>query len=191
MTTKDNERIKNHIEGSQNIIGNNNNLTIDTINIIHTLPQKAQKTIVIRDGEGYISSKNKAMLKNLINKLILTHNEIKRVSLSYAVAWSKLNKYMKVESYHAIEEVNFEKAKKFLQIEIAKLNRMPSAKKKNPKWRAARYTAIHARVKQYNLTLWKNLYMEKEFNKVSLSELDDNELEKIYSAIMKIKSYSN
>lgn len=166
-----------NISGTGNIIGNNN-----TINI--TTNKTPKPKIIVKTGEGSITAAQKAKLKDLINEWIATYNAVKKSTLSNASAWARLNKKMKVNSYHEIPDHAFDDAIKYLRVQIGQIKRMASAPKKVVGWRSTQVKAIQARSNEKGIQDWRKDYMAKNFGKSSMTELTDKELQQLYQAVM-------
>jgi hypothetical protein len=168
------------VSGNNNIVGNNNTI-IKTDKVI------TKPILNIIPGEDHISEHEARVLTDLVHKIAELETYIKKAPHHIASVWATLNKRCRVTTYRAIPKDKFEVAEKFLRTWIGRLQSAPSSKKKNPTWRTDRYKAIHARCKQYNIEDKKNAYINKNFGANSLTELDDESLEKTYRHIMAIK----
>lgn len=174
--------INGNISGSA--IGNGNTI-INTSSVIH------KEKYVLKPGEDHISEAQACALKELIKKIYDIEQSTKKSPITMQRLWSSLNKYCGVTTYRAIKQEDFEKAKKYLQIRAGKLNSMPSAKKKNPNWRNQRYATIHVICKQNEIEDKKTAYINKNFCATSLTELNDDDLDKTYSYVTSLKSKVN
>ncbi len=138
---------------------------------------------IIKTGDGVLTAHQKGELRDRVTDWVQLHGQIKQRPLSWGSAWNKVNRHVGVNSYHEIPQEHFDAAVRFIQVEMGKLNSMPSAKKKSPEWRNKRIAAIHARCKQKDLVSWRIKHMEKKFGRTSMIELDDTELEQLYRAV--------
>lgn len=135
---------------------------------------------------------HRAELKDLIDKWVNLSGYLKK-PLAFSAAWSMLNRQAKsmgkvgVTTINHYPDCDFERGKKFIQQEIAKLNKKPTVKKNSPNWRNSQISAIQARCKQMNISDEKRRgYMEIRFGvgKNSLTKLTDTELQDFYAYVM-------
>ncbi|OAI12635.1 hypothetical protein A1507_18805 [Methylomonas koyamae] len=135
---------------------------------------------------------HRAELKDLIDKWVNLSGYLKK-PLTFSAAWSMLNRQAKsmgkvgVTTINHYPDCDFERGKKFIQQEIAKLNKKPTVKKNSPTWRNSQISAIQTRCKQMNIADEKRRgYMESRFGvgKNSLTKLTDTELQEFKDYVM-------
>lgn len=167
------------ITGDHNIVGNGNVVAIS--------PKMVHRTTV-RTGEGVLDAQQKAALQALVREWIESHDAVKKTPLSFAAAWSRLNKAFRVNSYHEIPSTSFDAAKAWVGQQIGRVASMPSAKKKLPGWRAKRIRGIKTTcVKQLGDERAYLPYIQAKFGADSLTDLDDDQIEKVYRHVMRRK----
>lgn len=167
------------ITGKGNIVGNNNT-------IFHAPPKIVQK-VELRPGEDHISDTQAATLQGLVGEIVRLSETLKKSPKSYQSVWGSLKRKFKVPHYRAISSDDFEKAEKFLRMQIGELTDMKSARKILPGWRKKRYAAIKARTKQNGTESQFREYLNRNFHVRSITELDDAELDTAYRRAMSMK----
>lgn len=164
--------------GDGNIVAGRD-VHIKTERIIH------RPRIVVTPGDGVVDAGQKARLKELIGRWVALDAVVSRIGpISWASAWSALNRKMRVNSYHELPTEKFLVACKFIEQNIARLNRTPTARKRSPTWRMSRVRAIQARCTQMGIQEWRHRFMVERFGKASMTDLDNGELEVLYNAVM-------
>jgi hypothetical protein len=73
-------------------------------------------------------------------------------------------------------------------MQIGELTDMKSARKRLPDWRKKRYAAIKARTKQNGTESQFREYLSRNFQVLSITELDDNQLDTAYRRAMSMKN---
>ncbi len=142
---------------------------------------KSRVQVSADPGGEHISDEQKAKLKQLVDEVIATEQKLKKRPRSYGAVWGALNKHCKVTSYHCIAFDDFEKARKFLHQELGRLNSMKSAPVKNgDDWRRKRYANIKINSKGEEDTKALKAYMKRNFGAESLTELANDELDRVY-----------
>lgn len=166
-----------HVSGNGNVVAGGNVVAISpTI-----------KKVVKPDPQGTITPAQKADLQERVKAWITTHNAVKKRELTFAAAWGRLNKYMKVNSYHEINAGGYDKAVKWLTRQKGQIQSMKSAPKKVPTFRKDAYRAIHARGRQLGDKDLYRAYIAKNFDKTSLKDLTDEELQRTRQWILRKK----
>lgn len=166
------------VRGNGNLVAGRD-LHIKAERVVH------RPRVVVVPGDGVVDAGQKARLKELVDRWVELDRVVSRKKpVSWASAWSALNRKMRVNSYHELPAGQFPAAVKFLEQQIARLNRTPTARKRSPAWRASRIRAIQARCSQKGLQEWRHELMADRFGKASMTELDNDELEALYSAVM-------
>lgn len=177
------KNINFYVDGKGNVAGNNNVTNQGVINLNKTVRRK----VYVKTGDGTLTAREKHEVKTLLYEWVNIHNTLKKSNLSHQLAWIKLNQHLKVSSYHEIKSEDFNKALKFLRVQIGELNQMASAPKKLPNWRNKKIQSIQARCKQNNWNEWRIEHMKKKFGKTSLKELTDAELQQVYNSVWRKK----
>ena len=95
-----------------------------------------------------------------------------------------MNQSVGVSTYHNIRACDFDKAKKFVEMEMAKLSHMPSARIKDKNWRNKRLGQIHKICKEKGWEIWRKEFIKKKFNADSMTEMTNDELESLYTTIV-------
>ncbi|HDT2124116.1 TPA: hypothetical protein RCG93_000409 [Enterobacter roggenkampii] len=176
---ENNDKSTIYINGSGNVVGQGNFVNHGVVNINKT----ARRTVNVKTGDGVVNATQKHQIKSLLYEWVDTHNSIKKAQISYGLAWSKLNSFLKVNSYHEIASGDFDKAIKYIRQKLGELRNMASAPKKVSNWRAHTIKSIQARCSERGLQEWRKTYMSKTFMKSSMTELTDEELQKLYQTI--------
>ncbi len=172
----------NTIHGDNNIIGDSNVIN----NIFNPKPEK--KIVKVQTGVNTITAEQKATLHALVNEIVILEKTLKKKPRLHGAVWGALNKHVKVNSYHEIALEKFEAAHSFLIRRRASLINKPSAKKKLPNWRTSKYSAIKARAREFLEGEGRyHVYISAKFQKASLTELTDDELEIVYRYVMNWK----
>ncbi|MCT4554673.1 MAG: ORF6C domain-containing protein [Pelagimonas sp.] len=132
-------------------------------------------------GGTHISDAQRAKLKALVDDIVLTEGKLKKRPRSYGAVWNALNKHCKVTSYRRIAFEDFEKARTYLQSWRGRLDAMKSAPIKNgDSWRSNKYAYIHANSKEEADAKAMRAYIKRNFGAGSLTELSNDELERVY-----------
>lgn len=159
----------------------NGNTVINGNNVIHIHPPTPKKIVIVKSGDGTISSAQQAELKALVDEIVALEAQLKRRPRGYAAVWASLNKRMKVTRYVEIPSEKFMAARASLEKERALLLGMNSAHRKVSDWRKKRYAAINARAKEFpGGEMRFRKYAEERFGSGSLKDLDDDQLEAVY-----------
>jgi len=166
------------VRGDGNLVAGRD-IHIKTERIVH------RPRIVVTPGVGVVDAGQKARLKELIGQWVALDVAVSlKQPVSWASAWSALNRKMRVNSYHELPTEKFPDACKFIEQQVARLNRMPTARNHSPSWRASRIRAIQARCNQKGLQEWRHQFMIDRFGKASMTDLGNDDLEILYSAVI-------
>lgn len=164
--------------GSTVFVGNGNTVS----NIYQVRP----KITVVQTGVGVLDAAQKARLLELRDQIVGVSRAMEGQQVSAATVMRKLNAHMGVNSYAEILGDQFSRAEGYLARWRAKLDGMPGANRSRG-WRDRRVKAIHTRCKELGLDRWRINYMRKAWNKESLIDLADDQLEQMYLAVMRRK----
>lgn len=161
------------VNGDGNIVGNGNTM-IKTDRVIH------RPRIVVKTGDGVVTADQKGRLMQLVKDWMTLRNAVRKTTLSYAAAWSAVNKKAGVNSYSEIPTEKFPAIEKWLLQQIAIVNSMPSAPAKSTHWRNDRIKGIQSRCNELGIQDKRKAYMLNAFGKESLTLLSDADVEKVY-----------
>ncbi len=185
---KKSSRPKNpHTISNQSIHQNgDNNLAINQMNgdLIHS-PKVINKIIAKpQPGIENITEEQVAAIHRLVDEVYDLEQKLKKDPAAKQHIWKRLNIHCDVGSFRMIKLSDFDKACKFLRMWIGRLGSGKSAPKKDPIWRQRRYSAVHKICRQFNLEEKRKEYMQTKFQASSMTELDDEELDKLHRAVL-------
>lgn len=161
--------------------GDNAQIAGRDINHHHHHQEKIiRKTIVkVEPGIEHITESQVAELHRLKDEIIRIEAVVKQNPVTHMGVWKSLNTKMDVGKMRMIPFEKFPKAKKYLQDWIGRLNSMPSTSVKDgDAWRKRKYSYI--KVNSKNAPEAVNTYISKNFGATSLTELSNDELERVY-----------
>jgi len=171
--------------------GNNGNvigvINGGTIHQVHT-QRHVQKTIAeVKPGEEHISDEQAAALHALVDTVVETEKRLKQKPRGHRSIWGALNAHCGVPQYRLIRAEDFSKAQKYLHQWVGRLNSMASAPAKDgDAWRKRKYAYIKINSKDDPAAV--DRYIAKNFKVSSLTELDNDELEKVYRYVASRKN---
>lgn len=173
------------VNDSTNVIGVVQNGA--TVNQIKTERHITTVKAVPKPGDEHISQQQAATLTALVNEIVELEAKLKKQPKTHRAVWGALNAYMSVTRYLLIPAVGFEKAEKYLRQWLGRLNSMASAPKKdNDEWRKRKYAYI--KINSKNDAEAINAYLLKNFAVTSLTELSNDELDKVYRYVASRKN---
>lgn len=151
------------------------------VNVIN-MPKHITRTTVKTDpGEAHISDEQKVVLQGLVKEVVDAEGKLKQKPRSYQSVWSALNAHCKVSAYALIASGDFEKARKYLNEWMGRLHSMKSAPVKDgDAWRTRHYAYIKINSKSPEDAAAVSQYMVKNFKASSLTELSNDELDRLY-----------
>lgn len=159
------------IGGSHNVVGN----------IVNLNPKPARPRVVVQPGDGVITSEQAAQLKALVTDIVALEEKLKRQPATFQAVWSSLNRKMMVSGYREIPALRFDKARSFLHQWMGRLNAAPSAPVKDgDAWRKRRYALIKINSKDAADAAALAAYLQRNFAAASLTELSNDELDRVY-----------
>jgi len=164
----------------QSITGNNNIQVggdIKTEKIIH-------RTEVVYDKDIHISAEQALDIRDHIQKLA---SELSGNRNGFSLAYNSFYRHFKITSYKTLPKEQFDEAIEWLNKQIA-INRN-KLKKNNPEqWRKDMYKSIHARANQLGIDIHNlaNDVFHPKKQIISLSELSDLRLKKLYQVVFSI-----
>lgn len=164
-----------NFNGGTVFFGNGNRIN----NIVRVQP----RITVVQTGNGVLDASQKRRLLDLRDQIVGVSRVVDGHKVSPATVMRRLNAHMNVNSYAEIPADLFDRAESYLVRWRARLEGMPGATK-SPGWRDRRIQAIHARCKELHCDRWRLNYMRKVFGKVSMIDLSNDEVGKLYRAVM-------
>ncbi|SOZ12046.1 DNA-binding protein [Cupriavidus taiwanensis] len=162
------------VSGGTVFVGNGN---------VHNVFNVRPKVTVVQTGNGVLDAAQKRRLLELRDQIVGVSRVLEGHQVSPATVMRRLNAHMNVNSYAEIPAELFDRAENYLVRWRGRLEGMPGATK-SPGWRDRRIQAIHARCKELNCDRWRLNYMRKVFAKTSLIDLSNEEIGKLYRAVM-------
>lgn len=176
----------------QNVQGNNNNVVYDnngiinsgTINNVTTQKHITRTKAVIEPDDKHINETMARTLQNLVKEIVEAEKQIKKLPKSFQAVWSSLNRHCGVATYRQIPKEKYIKAEAYLRKWLGRLASAKSAPKKlGNQWRNKKYAYIHTNIKQFGLEQWLRSYIQDKYDAESLTELNDEQLQKVYLAV--------
>lgn len=162
--------------GSANVIASNNG----NVTMIATQKHTTVTRPIVTPGDGCISPEQQGKLRGLVDEIVVLEAKLKKQPKTHRAVWGALNSHCGVTRYVLISD--FGKAEKYLRQWIGRLNSMASAPVKDgDAWRKRHYAYIKINCKDD--PDWLNRYLTKSFNAASLTELDNDQLERTYRAV--------
>lgn len=162
------------VSGGTVFVGNGN---------VHNVFNVRPKVTVVQTGNGVLDAAQKRRLLELRDQIVGVSKVLDGQQVTPATVMRRLNAHMNVNSYAEIPSALFDRAENYLVRWRGRLEGMPGATK-SPGWRDRRIQAIHARCKELNCDRWRLNYMRKVFGKTSLIDLSNDEVGKLYRAVM-------
>ncbi|MDK3025542.1 hypothetical protein QO239_23385 [Cupriavidus taiwanensis] len=162
------------VSGGTVFVGNGN---------VHNVFNVRPKVTVVQTGNGVLDAAQKRRLLELRDQIVGVSRVLEGHQVAPATVMRRLNAHMNVNSYAEIPTELFDRAENYLVRWRGRLEGMPGATK-SPGWRDRRIQAIHARCKELNCDRWRLNYMRKVFGKTSLIDLSNEEVGKLYRAVM-------
>lgn len=151
------------------------------IKIVNTQHHQTILRPETKPGDQHISVEQRAILQDLVNKVVEKENLLKKSPKSHRAVWAALNKHCKVNSYQLIAAADFDKARSYLNQWIGGLHSMRSASVKDgDDWRKRKITYIKTNTKAAEDEAAMRAYIMKHYKAKSLTELANDELEQTY-----------
>ncbi|MFW2176626.1 MULTISPECIES: ORF6C domain-containing protein [unclassified Moraxella] len=184
MKAEEKETITNNIQGNvSNSVFAGSGSTVHQVNTQqHITRTKAE----VKAGDEHITDEQKANLQRLVNEIVEAEQKYRtpKSAKSFRAVWASLNKHLKVTSYHLIPLEKYETARKYLQQWIGRLTSTKTALKTDiDSVRKRQYSYIHTNIKKLNLQEWYDDYLQKKFDVTSSTQLDNDQLRKLYNAV--------
>jgi hypothetical protein len=161
--------------------GSNNIIAFGNVNLGQLQPRAPRATVPTSPGVDHITDPQKVVLKDLVDEIVATEARLKESPASYTAVWKSLNKKCGVSTYHLIALENFDGARVYLNSWLGRLNSMRSAPVKNgDAWRKKKYAYIKINSKQPDDAKALAVYIKRNFKADSITELANDELERVY-----------
>lgn len=158
------------------------------IQIVNTQHHTTRTKVEAKPGLEHIKDEQKRILTDLVDQVVETESLLKKTPKTHRSVWSSLNKHCGVTSYHLIKLEDFDKARKFLNMWLGRLNSSASAPVKNgDAWRNKKIAYIKTNTKNPEDEAAMRAYIKREFKAVSLKELANDELERTYGYVAGLK----
>lgn len=172
--------------GNVSVSGTGNVVALGSVtqHVVHHHAPAPRPKVVVQTGEGVIDAAQKAEIQRLREAWVTAHNAVKDKPISHQSSWIRLNRAMKVNSYAELKQEQFDAACNWLRQQAARVLSAKSAPKKlGTDWRSTRYRSIKTRCKAAGNEFAYSQYISR-FNKASLTELTDQELEATYRYVL-------
>lgn len=164
--------------GSANVIAHNSGSVTMIATQRHTTVTKAE----VKPGDEHITIEQQAKLTGLVQEVVALEAKLKQKPKSFRSVWGALNAHCGVTRYVLIAAADYGKAEKYLRQWIGRLNSMASAPVKDgDAWRKRHYAYIKINCKDD--PAWLDRYLAKTFGVSSLTELNNDQLERAYRAV--------
>ncbi|MCQ9145882.1 helix-turn-helix domain-containing protein [Ochrobactrum sp. BTU2] len=158
------------------------------VQIVNTQQHITRTKVEAKPGLEHIQDSQKRILTDLVDQIVETESLLKKMPKTHRSVWSSLNKHCGVTSYHLIKLEDFDKARKFLNMWLGRLNSSASAPVKNgDAWRNKKIAYIKTNTKNPEDEAAMRAYIKREFKAVSLKELANDELERTYGYVAGLK----
>jgi len=148
-----------------------------------------KKTYKYEYQKGDLLEAQAAKLTRLVNEIVELEKEVKRKPKNHAAVWNALKRKFNVAYYRKIKEEDFPAAEAYLMMWRGRLTR-PLKRIDNAEYRKMRYKSIFT-MAQKNLGWAKNdidNYIYELYNKDSIRDITDKELENLYQRIYTMKT---
>lgn len=166
---------------------NNMNFAQGDININTSV----KRTHIYNSKPDDLSSDQASALKQLVDEIVELEMKTKLKPKSHGAVWAALNRKMKTTYYREIKSANYSSAVAFLRQWRGRLKSTKTFKKEDASiWRKDRYKAIKtiAKIELQMSDVQLKFYIKDTFDKTSLTELTDEELETLYRRFIKRKN---
>lgn len=148
---------------------------------IHTQHHVTKTIAEVRPGEEHISDEQAAVLTGLVNAIVDKEAVLKTDPKTHRAVWSSLNAHCSVTRYRLIKSTDFERARKYLDQWMGRLNSMATAPRLDgDAWRKRRYAYIKINSKSDVDEAAVAAYIKRNFRSTSISELSNDQLEQVY-----------
>lgn len=168
-----------YVNGNGNVVAGGH--VTQNITHIYGHHKPAQTKPVVKTADGVLDATQKGELLRLRDEIVDTHNAVHKTKLiTQAAVMISLNRHLGVNTYHEIPMERFGEARSWMQQWAATIRNMKSAPAKVSNWRSKTIVYIKARCKNQlgDDQIYKP-YIEKKFQKSSLAQLTDPELQTV------------
>lgn len=170
-----------------NITGNGNQIA--GRDIINTERIVTRQKITITPGHEVITEAQAVTIRTLVAEIADLEKKLKRSPKSYAAIQAAANKKGGVTQYRLIPLERFPVVEKYLRQWIGRLTAQKSAPAKTgDDWRKRKYAFIKVNAKQFNLDERLARFLWEHCQAVSLTELTDDDLQRVYLAVSRWKA---
>jgi hypothetical protein len=171
---------------SQKIKGNSN---IQVAGDYITTNKIVNKTEAVPNANIHITEAQAFEINERVSKIVKSLSGEKRFDKPpYGIVYNSLYKRYKINSYRFLPKEDFDDAIKWLDRQIAIYR--PKLKNVDPEqFRKDMYKSINARANQLSINIYDFAYRALELKKpiVSLKELSDTRLKKLYAKLYSVK----
>ena len=188
-TEDDVQRVLAYINNSGKM--GNVNIAHGDIHINNTVNPRIVRKNEYVPQPGDITSAEASDLKILVDEIADLEQKIKQKPKGHGAVWAALNRKMKVTYYREIKQVDYPKAVAYLRQWRGRLKSTKTFKKDDSSaWRKDRYKAIKTIAKkELSMSdLQLKYYITDAFGTGSLTELKDEELERLYRRLITKKN---
>ncbi len=152
---------------------------------IHTQHHTTKVVAEVKPGIEHITEEQAAKLIELVNEIVELEQKHRKQPRQHRSVWAALNSHFSVTRYRLIPLGSYDKAEKYLRQWIGRLSSQKSAKKTdNYEWRKRKY----AYIKINSDPQWLDSYLNQRFNADSITQISDDDLDKLYRAVAAKKS---
>ena len=154
------------------------------VHFIDTEKHTTRTIAEVKPGETHISDKQASILLGLVTEIVEIEQKLKKRPASYRSVWGALNRFCGVPKYRLIQAADFDKARKYLDQWMGRLNSMSTAPiVHGDSWRKRKYAYIKVNTKNVDDDEAARNYMIRNFGVTSLTELSNDELERVYQYV--------
>lgn len=155
-----------------------------TVHVINTENHVTRTIAEVKPGTHHITDAQAFTLQGLVNQIVTTEESLKKKPAAYRSVWGSLNNFCRVPKYRLILLSDYDKARKYLDQWMGRLNSMASAPVKDgDKWRKRHYAYIKINSKEQVVAEAVKKYMQRKYKAVSLTELSNDELDAVYKYV--------
>lgn len=147
--------------------------------VINTTRHITRTVAEVRPGAEHISEDQAATLTRLVGDVVALEAQVRQSPKSHRAVWAALNAHCRVTRYRLIRAEDFGVAQKYLHQWLGRLNSSPKAAEGDTdQWRKRRYAYI--KINSAADPVAVDEYLRRNFKKASLTDLTNEELEKVY-----------
>lgn len=151
------------------------------VQIIHTQNHVTRTKAETKPGVEHITVGQRAELKQLVDGIVETEAKLRKDPKSHRAVWAALNAHCGVPTYSLIAAGDFEKARKYLHQWQGRLGSLATAPVKDgDNWRKRHYAYIKINTREPEDAAALDAYMARTFKAASLTDLSNEQLERVY-----------